>query len=448
MRGAVAGCALALAVTAAAAGPALVNPGFEDGLSGWTLAPGEPAMVSAGPVDGAEGNAVCLRASGKTLGLDSAPLVLGRDLDPEAVYQVSGRLRFGGLTSGVAAFSVCVLDAGGKRLAQYPIQSWSTQSRPHDWVVRAALIGPGTDKPWPAGAHAVHLRVSFHEATGNCAGEIWADSFRLTEQPRPRFAHWPASILVDCGDLGVRFESRSFWTLYRIDYQGTRLCMDVFGSHYGTVASIAGVGFVGSGHTENGETEQVEDLALTVDGVPQDPPRDRYAASEAVLRKRSRIRDLRLDTTVRLDGNAIAEEVVMSAGAPVALNFMYHFMHPWVPAMSHFLAEGVDGGPIEGGFAGGGAMRIGAPVRWSAVYSETLGKGAVTRVLEVPDGVPWQVRYWDVPERYRKHYFMVFSKTTVEPGAEYRFRVVTVPFAAPLDGWREAARALGRPPGP
>jgi hypothetical protein len=436
--------AAGVALAGTAAEPILRNGGFEDGLAGWKLVPGEPAMVTVGPVDGAEGNAVHLQAPGKTLGLDSEPLVLGQHLEPAKVYQVKGRLKFGGLTSGIAAFSVCAVDAAGNRLAQYAIQSWRTDSKPHDWLTRSACIGLGTDKPYPEGTHAMHLRLSFHEATGNCAGEIWADSFSLTEQPRSPFAHWPASILVRCQDLEVRFESRSFWTLYRIDYQGTRLCMDVFGSHYGSVASVKGVGFIGSGHTENGETEQVQDLAFEVDGVPQPQPQADCTAREVVLRKRSGIRDLTLDTAVRVAGNRILEEVSMRADKPMALDLLYHFMHPWVPAMSDFLAEGVDGQAIGGRFVDDKAMKVNAPVRWSAVFSESLGKGAVTRVLEVPEGLPWEVRYWDMPERYRKHYLVTFEKSTVEPGQTYRYRVLTVPFAGTRETWQETARALGR----
>jgi hypothetical protein len=434
----------AAAIAAVAAEPLLPHGGFDDGLSGWKLAPGEPSMVSVVPAEGIEGHAVHLRARGQTLGLDSDLLVLGQHLDPAKTYEVSARLMFGGLTSGIAAFSVCALDATGKRLAQYAIQSWRTDSKPHGWLTRSARIGPGTDKSYPEGTQALHLRLSFHEPTGNCAGEIALAEVELRECAPSKFAHWPASILVQCADLGIRFESRSFWTLYRIDYQGTRIGMDVFGSHYGSVANVKGLGFIGSGHTENGETEEVEELTLVVDGKPEALPKDAYSAADVTLRKRSRLRDLALDTTVHVTGNRILEEVAMSVSKPMALNYLYHFMHPWVPAMSDFLAEGTDGTLNEGRFADDKGMKVCAPVRWSAVFSEALGKGAVTRVLEAPAGLPWEVRYWDMPERYRKHYFMVFSNATVEPGRTYRYRVLTIPFAATADTWRETARGVAR----
>lgn len=435
---------LAFAASGWGAAPAVVNGDFEHGLTGWKLAPGEPARVSVEPAPGAQGNAVHLRAQGATLGLDSEPLILGRHLDPSQVYEVSGRLKFGGLQSGIAAFSICVLDANGKRLAQYPIQSWQTSATPHDWVLRAARCGPGTDKAYPAGAHALHLRLSFHDPSGKCDGEIWMDDVDITEKAPGKFADWPASILVGVQDLRVRFESRSFWTLYRIEYGGTRLCMDVFGSHYGSVASVKGFGLVGSGHTENGDSERVDELALEVNGVREASPKDAYTADRVALHKRSHIRDLVLDTTVTIGANRIEEVVTMAAEKPVTLDHLYHFMHPWVPAMSHFLAERTDGQRLDGRFVDDKGMKMSVPVRWSAVYGETLGKGAVTAVLEVPADLPWEVRYWDMPERYRKHYFVVLRNTTLEPGRTLRYRVATQPFAAAATSWQQVADSLAR----
>ena len=441
----IAGLTVLLGVALApAAEPVVVNGDFESGLTGWKLAPGEAAMVQVGPVAGAEGNAVCLRAQNQTLGLDSTPLVLGRDLDPQKTYEIRARLKFGGLQSGIAAFSLCVVTADGQRLAQYAVQNWRTDSKPHDWVTRSARFGPGTDKPYPVGAHAIHLRVSFYDPAEKCAGEIWADAFRITETAAPKFAEWPASILVNAKDLQVRFEARSFWTLYRIEYQGVRLAMDVFGSHYGSVASVKGVGFIGSGHVENGETEDVQDLSLEVDGAPAPRPLDTYTAGSVVLRKRSRIRDLTLDTTVTVRDNRILEEVTMVAAKPLELSLLYHFMHPWVPAMNHFLAITTAGKRIEGDFVDDKGMKVNAPVTWSAVYSDTLGKGAVTVVLTVPANLPWEVRYWDMPERYRKHYLTVFSNATVEPNQTFRYRVLTLPFAAAPGVWQETASDLAR----
>jgi len=75
----------------------------------------------------------------------------------------------------------------------------------------------------------------------------------------------PRSVTVECGDLAVRFESRSFRTLSRGDSRGRRLGTDRFGSHYGNVFHFPGTGFIGSGHTEN-ENEEPLEMSLFLDG--------------------------------------------------------------------------------------------------------------------------------------------------------------------------------------
>ncbi|MBN2449469.1 MAG: hypothetical protein JXR77_03715, partial [Lentisphaeria bacterium] len=161
------------------------------------------------------------------------------------------------------------------------------------------------------------------------------------------------------------------------------------------------------------------------------------------LRKESRLRGLLLRTEVEVADGRIVERVAMRAEKPTELSLIYHFMHPWVTEMSDFLALGLDGTERKGVFDGDGGMKVAVPVAWSAVYGRGLGKGAVTAIIEAPPGSAWNVRYWDVPERYRKHYLMAFAKATVPAGPEFVYGAVTVPFEAAADTWEATARALG-----
>jgi len=420
----------------------LHNGDFSAGLDGWEFRPGVPDMVRVETVEGVPGRAVHFFPRGKLLGLNSAPLAVGREILPDRTYRIAARVRFDGLESGTAALSVCFYDKTGKRIRQFPITAWTPKSKPHPWRLRWGVVGPGTACPVEPQAASMRVRLSFYARDGRCNGDIWLADVQVQPWNTGEFADWPASILVDCGDIQTRFESRSFWTLYRIDYRGKRLGLDRFGSHYGTVANIAGVGFIGSGHTENGETEQVEELELTVDGNRLDPPPAHVSGKTVVLRKTSRIRSLRLDTTVTVLPDRIIEAVEMTAEKPVRVNRIYHFMHPWVTAMNRFLAVRTDGTTIEGAFTGDKKMKVDAPVRWSAVYSDTLGMGAVTLVVEAPADADWRVWYWDVPDRYRKHYFLTFRGKTVPSGKTFRYKIVTRPFAAAPDRWQEEARRL------
>ncbi|MEN6493367.1 MAG: hypothetical protein ABFD16_03670, partial [Thermoguttaceae bacterium] len=86
-------------------------------------------------------------------------------------------------------------------------------------------------------------------------------------------------------------------------------------------------------------------------------------------------------------------------------------------------------------------QKIDKPTRWSAVYDAPTGKGVVTYVLAAPEDNPWRTRYWDISDRYRKHYLVTFLGQTVPADTEFHYRVVTVPFAASADQWKvEAAR--------
>ncbi|MHC4399354.1 MAG: hypothetical protein ACYTG0_06725 [Planctomycetota bacterium] len=263
--------------------------------------------------------------------------------------------------------------------------------------------------------------------------------------PGPGFADgiddWPREIVVESGDLEVRFESRSFWTLYRIDYKKTRLCLDQWGSHYGSVVSFPGVGFIGSGHTEN-ENEQILDVRLFVDGKPVSQPKSTVRCREFRLEKKSRIRDFVLHTAIAVRDNRILEEVKLRADKPTPVNLIYHFMHPWTPTATEYLAELLDGSRVEGVFNGDRAQKIDGATRWSAVYDGPSGMGAVTYVLDAPSDDDWRTRYWDVPDRYRKHYLTTFLGKTVPGDREFLYRVVTVPVEASAPRWKDAAARI------
>jgi len=63
----------------------------------------------------------------------------------------------------------------------------------------------------------------------------------------------------------------------------------------------------------------------------------------------------------------------------------------------------------------------------------------VTYVLDVPADDDWRTRYWDVPERYRKHYLATFLGRAIPEGKEFRYKIVTVPFEAATREWKAEA---------
>lgn len=424
----------------AEAAVALLNPGFEQGLEGWDFRPGSESQVTVVDEGGTRGKVLALHPEGKLLGLDSKPLAIGPAIQADEAYQVEAQLKNEGLQKGVFAFSMYCYDAQGKLLQQIVFQGLNPKTAAYDWRTVRGVFGPGTANPLPEGTANVRLRFSFYEATGDCQGKVLVDAVRLEPFVPPAHGDWPKEIVATVGDLGVRFESRSFWTLYRIDYRGTRLCLDRFGSHYGSVVHFPGVGFIGSGHTEN-EDEQILDLKLFVDGQPVERPAVTVECKDLRLTKRSRIRALVLDSDLQVGDNRIIEDVRLRADEATPVSLIYHFMHPWTNTATEYCAELLDGSRVEGLFDGDQKQKINQATRWSAIYDGPSGKGAVTYVLLVPEDGAWRTRYWDISDRYRKHYFATFLGQTVPAGKEFHYRVVTVPFEAPADRWKaEAAR--------
>ena len=280
----------------------LPNGGFADGLAGWVYRPGDASQVSVVTGGGDRDTVLQLQPDGRLLGVETTRLAIGRQLAPQQAYQVQADLMFEGLDSGVFAFSMYCFDAQGKSLKQIVFYSLSTNSSPHDWRRLRGTFGPGTQNPLPVGTQSICIRFSFYEAGGDCRGSVAVDDVLLLPYQPPEHEGWPSEIVADVGDLQVRFESRSFWTLYRIDYRGTRLCLDRWGSHYGSVVSLPGVGFIGSGHTEH-EDEQILDLKLSVDGSPVEKPASTVQCRQLTLQKQSRIRNFVLHTVIQVQDN-------------------------------------------------------------------------------------------------------------------------------------------------
>lgn len=421
----------------------LPNGEFADELDGWVYRPGDETQVSL--IDGTEeqGTVLELHPDGKLLGVETERLTIGEELAEDQAYEVFAQLKNDGLESGVFAFSMYCFDEKGKSLKQISFYGLNTNSAPHDWKKVRGTFGPGTQNPLPAGTKRICIRFSFHKRDGDCRGKVTVDDVVLLPYDPPRHEGWPKEIMAQVGDLGIRFESRSFWTLYRIDYRGTRLGLDRWGSHYGSVANFPGVGFIGTGHTEN-EDEQIVDLALFVDGKPVAKPESSVTCEEIRLVKESQIRDFVLNTEIRVRDGRIQEEVRLEAEKATPVNLFYHFMHPWTQTATEYMAELLDGTRHEGEFDGDGGQKINKATRWSAIYDGPSGKGAVTYVLEAPADDDWRTRYWDVPDRYRKHYLTTFLGKTIPADEKFVYRIVTVPFEAGAEDWKaEAVRVAG-----
>jgi len=419
----------------------LPNGDFEKGMTGWIFAPGDDTKAKIADGGPLRGKYLDLDPSGDLLGVQTDRLEIGKGLKADTAYDVSALIKNEGVENGVFAFSMYCYDAAGKSSRQIAFYSPNPKSVKHQWVKKQSQLGPGTANPLPEGTASICLRFSFYEKDKDCRARVMVDDVELKEAKSAEPGGWPQEIVADVGDLQVRFESRSFWTLYRIDYRGTRLCKDLFGAHYGTVVQFPGIGFIGTGHTEN-ENEELIAVSIEVDGKPVEMPASRYACQKIVLTRESKIHDLTFHTTVIVADNRIEEEVKMKALKETPVDLIYFFMHPWVPTVTEFLAETTSGEKVEGAFVNDKGMKVSKPTKWSAIYDGPTGKGAVTCNLKAPDESKWVTWYWDIPDVYRKHYIRAFPKMTVPANKEFEYKAVVIPFAAPQDNWKAAAEKL------
>ena len=252
---------------------------------------------------------------------------------------------------------------------------------------------------------------------------------------------WPTDIIAQIGELEIRLESRSFWTLYRVQFRGKKLGLDSWGSHYGHVAKFQGIGFVGSGHTEN-EDEKLISKKLFVDGKAVSNPKKNYKSRKSIkLIKKSQIRNLEIDSELEVFSDRFIEDVKIKALKPEKLDFMLLFMHPWNTSFSDYAV--LDKGHEKTGkFTDSKAVKVNKAVRKVTLFNKELNSAIVTIITLIPQGEDWNNQYWDYPKRYRKHYFKIFKNRTIIPGKSYHFRAITVLFETNKEEWIQKAKQI------
>jgi hypothetical protein len=254
----------------------------------------------------------------------------------------------------------------------------------------------------------------------------------------------PASITVQSGELLVRFDKRKFWTMNRIEFQNKLLGLDGKSSHYGTVFNFPGVGFIGTGHTEN-ESEQLVALEFYVNDkqLKQLPADGKLKAGSFKLVRSSRVRGFMIINIIRIRYNRIEEDVIIEADKTATLSLIYNFMHPWVPTMSDYLAKTTNGKIVSGSFSTSKKFVIKKAIEWVAVYQASSGLGAVSKITETPDKGGAVAMLWDQAP-YRKFYLKSFVKQTFRKNYKATYRMVTGFFYANRERWQKKAEKLAR----
>jgi hypothetical protein len=257
----------------------------------------------------------------------------------------------------------------------------------------------------------------------------------------------PRSIDIAIGDIKIRLDAAKRYYMNRVEFQGQPMGVDQRGYHYGTVFFVKGEkGFAGTGHTEAGYGETVDKLQILIDGTSVDYMNcNSFSGQELLLRKRSRVGHFSIDYTLAIVGGRMDESVAISSDADVAMNIIYHFMHPWELRFTDFCAVKADGALLRGTFAGRGAFPLKrTDIQAVACYDRQSGYGLVTRDLGGEGhGKPLRM-LWDRPV-YRKDYFADYSEQRFPKGHRATYAASTAFFRQPdASRWeQEALKAAG-----
>lgn len=251
-------------------------------------------------------------------------------------------------------------------------------------------------------------------------------------------------ITVISGDVGLLLRRGTQWTPGRLDYLGKPMTTER--SAYGTVFKFPGVGFIGTGHFEN-EPEDLQSVRFFVEDEEVVTPTETLAAKTFRFERDSIIRGISLQNTIELKDNRIYETATVSSTDEVPLDLVYHFMHAWVPEMTHFAAgqsgqSARDEGVFETTPETVGKFYVNAHVDWVAVFHAPSGRFAVSRLITSPEAAQETTQLWNRPPTYRKYYSRSFFNRSLPAGFRGTWKMVTGFGESPLDSWQAATERL------
>lgn len=269
-----------------------------------------------------------------------------------------------------------------------------------------------------------------------------------------------AVVTIKTGAMTVDLSERAAWTIQRIVYKGTEVGTKT--GAYGAVVSIPAIGgWVGTGHTEGG-IEQIQEIALVVDGEPAElTDGASYSCERAILTKRSMLDKIQLEATLTFENQRITEHHVLTATEDVVVSRVYAFMHCVSNATRQWIAHLYDGREKSGEFADSKDLNWHTGWEWTASYDPISGKGFLLRLLKLPEGSPpaeedeqpteeggeprtgveVHTGYWD-HERYHKLYVQLVTGDTIKEGTVLDCECVVTCFDAVSGAWKERARQV------
>lgn len=265
----------------------------------------------------------------------------------------------------------------------------------------------------------------------------------------PDNAKRPISLTVSVGELRTRIDGAKMWTMSGIDYENT--VMAVEDSAYGTVVTFPGERHLGTGHFldvpgKPGEIEKedVTELKFFLDDkiVTSLTPKMNLAGKSFRMERKSKIRNLNLESMVDLRDGVLIETAHLRTREPVELEKSYPLMYAWTPQATVYVFGDDNGIQKRGTFRSVPEKAVEGrekSSRWMAVFDPRSGKGAVCYLVQHPATAEAWLQYTDAPGVYRKLRIMSFVGQTVPAGFDGTFQTISGFFRAKESNWEKQA---------
>ncbi len=171
---------LLIAATPCAAAPGnfIENPGFEQGLDGWSPGFGTKAVADK-EVAHTGGASARLSVEHGTIGLDAPDLTVDYDLYADSSYRASAWIKSGGVVRGDFGGRIYCYGPDNAVMAMYSFGTLRAGALAGDWQQISIDFGAGSEHPLPPGTQRVRVRFSIWDQQENATGTVWVDDVEL-----------------------------------------------------------------------------------------------------------------------------------------------------------------------------------------------------------------------------------------------------------------------------
>ena len=242
---------------------------------------------------------------------------------------------------------------------------------------------------------------------------------------------------IQCGDIGIFLAPHLFWNLNGIT------CKDLFPGRqdhgfYGTVIRYD-VGWVGTGHLENGIGETDLKVEFTRDGKPFTPGEATVECKSFTMTKRSKLHHAELVYQLKLADGVLAESAALHFPEKQDLKIIYNFMHPWHNSFEDYRVLAADGRADSGNMPRSekGKMITFAEPMIASFYSKEWNMAVVSRVSAEPGSPLGDWLFWNRGEQDRKMYFRPLFNAAVPAGSRFKWSMQTVFHPATPAEWNK-----------